>query len=136
MATDHAANTLIRDLVLDVRAQEPKVREKANTVTAVVGTVVTTVLGIATLLLQSGLDLPEWSVFVVLVAGMVATDLGISKTKNGMTDSTATRLEEELSKRIDLNHDHTADLAEIEPVQHTNVQELLAEAKRLTATDN
>lgn len=136
MATDHAANTLIRDLVLDVRAQEPKVREKANTVTAVIGTVVTTVLGIATLLLQSGLDLPEWSVFVVLVAGMVATDLGISKTKNGMTDSTATRLEEELSKRIDLNHDHTADLVEIEPVQHTNVQELLAEAKRLTATDN
>lgn len=136
MATDHAANTLIRDLVLDVRAQEPKVREKANTVTAVIGTVVTTVLGIATLLLQSGLDLPEWSVFVVLVAGMVATDLGISKTKNGMTDSTAIRLEEELSKRIDLNHDHTADLAEIEPVQHTNVQELLAEAKRLAATDN
>lgn len=136
MATDHSANTLIRDLVLDVRAQEPKVREKANTVTAVIGTVVTTVLGIATLLLQSGLDLPEWSVFVVLVAGMVATDLGISKTKNGMTDSTATRLEEELSKRIDLNHDHTADLAEIEPVQHTNVQELLAEAKRLAATDN
>ena len=121
MATDHSANTLIRDLVLDVRAQEPKVREKANTVTAVIGTVVTTVLGIATLLLQSGLDLPEWSVFIVLVAGMVATDLGISKTKNGMTDSTATRLEEELSKRIDLNHDHTADLAEIEPVQHTNV---------------
>lgn len=136
MATDHAANTLIRDLILDVRAQEPKVREKANTVTAVIGTVVTTVLGIATLLLQSGLDLPEWSVFVVLVAGMVATDLGISKTKNGMTDSTATRLEEELSKRIDLNHDHTADLAEIEPVQHTNVQELLVEAKRLAATDN
>lgn len=136
MATDHSANTLIRDLVLDVRAQEPKVREKANTVTAVIGTVVTTVLGIATLLLQSGLDLPEWSVFIVLVAGMVATDLGISKTKNGMTDSTATRLEEELSKRIDLNHDHTADLAEIEPVQHTNVQELLAEAKRLAATDN
>lgn len=136
MATDHAAHTLIRDLVLDVRAQEPKVREKANTVTAVIGTVVTTVLGIATLLLQSGLDLPEWSVFVVLVAGMVATDLGISKTKNGMTDSTAIRLEEELSKRIDLNHDHTADLAEIEPVQHTNVQELLAEAKRLAATDN
>lgn len=136
MATDHSANTLIRDLILDVRAQEPKVREKANTVTAVIGTVVTTVLGIATLLLQSGLDLPEWSVFVVLVAGMVATDLGISKTKNGMTDSTATRLEEELSKRIDLNHDHTADLAEIEPVQHTNVQELLAEAKRLAAIDN
>lgn len=136
MATDHAANTLIRDLILDVRAQEPKVREKANTVTAVIGTVVTTILGIATLLLQSGFDLPEWSVFVVLVAGMVATDLGISKTKNGMTDSTAIRLEEELSKRIDLNHDHTADLAEIEPVQHTNVQELLAEAKRLAATDN
>lgn len=136
MATDHAANTLIRDLILDVRDQEPKVREKANTVTAVIGTVVTTVLGIATLLLQSGLDLPEWSVFAVLVAGMVATDLGISKTKNGITDSTAIRLEEELSKRIDLNHDHTADLAEIEPVQHTNVQELLAEAKRLTATDN
>lgn len=136
MATDHAANTLIRDLILDVRAQEPKVREKANTVTAVIGTVVTTVLGIATLLLQSGLDLPEWSVFAVLVAGMVATDLGISKTKNGMTDSTAVRLEEELSKRIDLNHDHTADLAEIEPVQHTNVQDLLAEAKRLAATDN
>lgn len=136
MATDHAANTLIRDLILEVRDQEPKVREKANTVTAVIGTVVTTVLGIATLLLQSGLDLPEWSVFVVLVAGMVATDLGISKTKNGITDSTAIRLEEELSKRIDLNHDHTADLAEIEPVQHTNVQELLAEAKRLAATDN
>lgn len=129
MATDHAANTLIRDLVLDVQAQEPALRQKANTVTAVVGTAVTTILGIATLIVQSGLDLPEWSVFVVVIAGMVATDLGISQTKNGFTNSTADRLELELARRIDLNHNH-ADTVVDEP--DTDPHHLRVEADRLS----
>lgn len=129
MATEPVANTLIRDLIQDVQAQEPRARQKANTVTAVIGTVVTTILGVATLVLQSGMDLPEWSVFVVLVAGMVATDLGISKTKNGMTNSTADRLELELARRIDLHHEDTS--TDVVPRTETDPHTLRVEADRM-----
>lgn len=130
MATEPAANTLIRDLIQDVQAHEPRARQKANTVTAVVGTVITTILGLATLVLQSGYDLPEWAVLVVLVAGMVATDFGISQTKNGMTDSTADRLELELARRIDLHHEDidTSTVPRAESDPHT----LRVEADRLS----
>lgn len=133
MATDATTYTLLRDLVHDVQTQEPKARQKANTVTSVIGTALTAIATVTTFLLQSGLALPEGAAIVVAVLGMVATDFAVSQTKNGMTESTADKLDLELAKRIDLNHDHAADDAELETSRSTDMQQLLAEAKRLAA---
>lgn len=133
MATDATTYTLLRDLVHDVQTQEPKARQKANTVTSVIGTALTAIATITTFLLQSGLALPEGAAIVVAVIGMVVTDFAVSQTKNGMTESTADKLDLELAKRIDLNHDHAADVAELEASRPTDMQQLLAEAKRLAA---
>lgn len=133
MATDATTYTLLRDLVHDVQTHEPKTRQKANTVTSVIGTALTAIATVTTFLLQSGLALPEGAAIVVAVLGMVATDFAVSQTKNGMTESTADKLDLELAKRIDLNHDHAADDAELESSRSTDMQQLLAEAKRLAA---
>ena len=107
MAIDKNTGTLIRDLVEQVRAEEPATRRKANTVTTVTGAVLTGLATIGTELVSSGLDLPPWFSLVVMALGLAATAFGVSKTTNGMTDSVADRLELELARRIDLNHDHS-----------------------------
>lgn len=112
MAIDTNTNSLLRDLVLEVKAEEPKARQKANTVTSAIGTILTTVATVCTFILQSGLDLPQSTAIIVAVIGMVATDFAVSKTKNGMTTSVADRLELELARRIDLNHNHDDVIAE------------------------
>ncbi|MCT2299735.1 hypothetical protein M3G04_02270 [Dietzia cinnamea] len=107
MAIDNSTGTLIRDLVQQVRAEEPATRRKANTVTTAIGTTVTGLLAAGTYLVESGTTLPDWVPLIVALLGMAATVLGVSRTKNGMTDSVADRLELELARRIDLNHDHS-----------------------------
>lgn len=142
MAVDQSANTLIRDLVLDVKAQEPKAKQKANTVTAAIGTGLTTVASLCALLLQSGLDLPEGTILIITVIGMVATSFAVSKTKNGVTESTADRLELELSRRIDLNHNHDDDVVaaaapvEAQSNEPTDMSVLRAEAESLATETN
>ena len=105
MAIDNSTGTLIRDLVQQVRAEEPATRRKANTVTTAIGTTVTGLLAAGTYLIESGTTVPDWVPLLVALLGMAATVLGVSRTKNGMTDSVADRLELELARRIDLNHD-------------------------------
>lgn len=132
MAVDQAANTMIRDLVLDVKAQEPLARRKANTVTSVIGTALTTVATICTFILQSGLDLPQSTVLIVMIVGMVATDFAVSRTTNGVTESVADRFELELARRIDLNHNHDDEVALVPKVE-TDPHNLRVEADRLAA---
>lgn len=132
MAVDQAANTMIRDLVLDVKAQEPLARRKANTVTSVIGTALTTVATICTFILQSGLDLPQSTVLIVMIVGMVATDFAVSRTTNGVTESVADRFELELARRIDLNHNHDDEIA-LAPKVETDPHSLRVEADRLAA---
>lgn len=135
MSSSRNAETLIRDLIEQVKAEEPATRRKANTVTAVIGTVATGIASAGAYAAQNGLDLPDWFVLVVAVAGMIATDLAISRTRNGMTDSTADRLELELARRIDLNHDHDAPALPDEPEgPESDPDELRAAADSLTGT--
>lgn len=137
MSSSRNAETLVRDLVQQVAAEEPVTRRKANTVTAVIGTVATGVAAAGTYAAQNGLDLPDYLVLIVVVAGMIATDLGISRTRNGMTDSTADRLELELARRIDLNHDHDAEALPYTPADQaadTDPADLRAAAAELAAT--
>lgn len=135
MAIDNNTNTLLRDLVLDVKAQEPTTRQKANTVTSVIGTALTTIATVATYLLQSGLDLSPSVTVIVAIIGMVATDFAVSKTKNGVTESVADKLELELARRIDLTHDHDDQImtaSEESSTSTVDVTQLRAEAESLS----
>lgn len=136
MAIDNNTNTLLRDLVLDVKAQEPTTRQKANTVTSVIGTALTTIATVATYLLQSGLDLSPSVTVIVAIIGMVATDFAVSKTKNGVTESIADKLELELARRIDLTHDHDDQImtaSEEASTSTVDAAQLRAEAESLSA---
>ena len=136
MAIDNNTNTLLRDLVLDVKAQEPTTRQKANTVTSVIGTALTTIATVATYLLQSGLDLSPSVTVIVAIIGMVATDFAVSKTKNGVTESIADKLELELARRIDLTHDHDDQImtaSEESSTSTVDAAQLRAEAESLSA---
>ena len=136
MAIDNNTNTLLRDLVLDVKAQEPTTRQKANTVTSVIGTALTTIATVATYLLQSGLDLSPSVTVIVAIIGMVATDFAVSKTKNGVTESIADKLELELARRIDLTHDHDDQImtaSEESSTSTVDATQLRAEAESLSA---
>lgn len=138
MAIDNNTNTLLRDLVLDVKAQEPTTRQKANTVTSVIGTALTTIATVATYLLQSGLDLSPSVTVIVAIIGMVATDFAVSKTKNGVTESVADKLELELARRIDLTHDHDDQImtaSEESSTSTVDAAQLRAEAESLSADD-
>ncbi|WP_010540363.1 hypothetical protein [Dietzia alimentaria] len=129
MAVNKNTGTLIRDLVQQVQAEEPATRRKANTVTTVVGSVVTGLLAAATYLVESGTGLPTWFPLVVAFLGMAATTVGVSKTRNGMTGSVADRLELELARRIDLNHEHE----DLPRSEQSDPDELRAAADTLAA---
>lgn len=133
MAVDNNTNSLLRDLVLEVKDQEPLARRKANTVTSVIGTVLTTVAAVCTFILQSGLDLPQGTILIVMVVGMIATDFAVSKTTNGMTPSVADRLELELARRIDLNHNHDDEIAQAVSAQREPSSTAVEDAARLRA---
>ena len=133
MAVDNNTNSLLRDLVLEVKDQEPLARRKANTVTSVIGTVLTTVATVCTFVLQSGLDLPPSTVLVVMIVGMIATDFAVSKTTNGVTPSVADRLELELARRIDLNHNHDDEIAQAVSAQREPSSTAVEDAARLRA---
>ena len=143
MAIDNNTNSLLRDLVLEVKDQEPLARRKANTVTSVVGTALTVVAAVCTYILQSGLDLPQSTVLIVMIVGMVATDFAVSKTTNGVTPSIADRFELELARRIDLNHNHDDEIVqavsaqrETSPTSDQDVARLRAAAESLAAEPN
>lgn len=100
------AYTLIDDLVDELVSSEKITERKANTVTAVIGSVITSLVTGGTYLVQSGTELPSWVPLLVGALGLLGTILGISKTPNGMTPSTGDKLKQGLTNRIDLNHIH------------------------------
>lgn len=130
MSSAANAGTLIRDLVKQVQAEEPVTRRKANTVTTVTGAVLTGLATTGTELVSSGLDLPPWFSMVVMALGLAATAFSVSKTKNGMTESVAERLELELSRLIDVNHEHV-DAPPVYTVEATAPGDLLAAAEEM-----
>lgn len=133
MAIDNNTNSLLRDLVLEVKDQEPLARRKANTVTSVIGTVLTTVATVCTFILQSGLDLPQGTVLIVMIVGMIATDFAVSRTTNGVTESVADRFELELARRIDLNHNHDDEVAQVVAAQREPSPTSMEDVARLRA---
>lgn len=139
MAVDNNAHNLIRDLVLEIKENEPKTKQKANTVTTAIGGMATLgVSGIA-ILLENDIGLPTWAIWLLVAVGIFGTTLSVSKTTNGVTESVADRLELELARRIDLNHDHDDVVESVVSKQAetsaptTDPEALRAEADRLTS---
>ena len=65
--------------------------------------------------------------------GMIATDFAVSKTTNGVTPSVADRLELELARRIDLNHNHDDEIAQAVSAQREPSSTAVEDAARLRA---
>lgn len=106
MTKNAGSLTLIDDLVAEMQQGESTLVKKSNTVTAAIGSLITILLTGGSYWLESGTEIPSWLPGAVLILGMLATTYGVSKTKNGITDSVATRLHQELAHRIDLTHYH------------------------------
>ncbi|QAU06248.1 holin [Gordonia phage Rickmore] len=106
MATGTAGLTVVDQVVQSIQENESKTKKKANTVTTALGSVATFVAAGLSALVESNTDLPTWFPFLVVAVGMLGTTYGVSKTKNGMTESIADKLHREIAARIDENHFH------------------------------
>ena len=104
MATSNAGLTVVDQVVQQVQESESKAKKKANTVTTAIGSVATFAAAGLAALAESGTDLPTWFPFLVVAVGMLGTTYGVSRTKNGMTQSIADKLHKEIAARIDTNH--------------------------------
>lgn len=116
MAIDNSGLDLVDQLVDDLKANETRTQKKANTVTTAIGSIATFVAAGLSALVESRTDLPSWFPFVVVFVGMLATTYGVSKTKNGVTDSLANKLHDEIARKIDENHFHEEAITEIIPI--------------------
>lgn len=86
---------------------QKKTQTKSNTVVTICGFVVTVLIYILTELMKTGYDwVPEWTPQLVTFLGFAATVLGVSKTKNYVTDGTIQQLEKTVLEMIDRNHDN------------------------------
>ncbi|WNM72390.1 holin [Gordonia phage Mossy] len=106
MATSNAGLTVVDQVVQSIQENESKTKKKANTVTTALGSVATFVAAGLSALVESNTDLPTWFPFLVVAVGMLGTTYGVSRTKNGMTESIADKLHREIAARIDENHFH------------------------------
>ncbi|QKY78682.1 holin [Gordonia phage Gill] len=139
MATGTAGLTVVDQVVQDLQSNESKTKKKANTVTTAIGSVATFVAAGLSALVESETSLPSWFPFLVVVVGMISTTYGVSKTKNGVTDSLADRLHDEIARRIDENHFHDEEVTTEIPIQQapvgeaneTNVDDLRAIAENI-----
>lgn len=139
MATGTAGLTVVDQIVGDLQNQETRTKKKANTVTTAIGSVSTFAAAGLSALVESETSLPSWFPFLVVFVGMIATTYGVSKTKNGVTDSLADKLHDEIARRIDENHFHDEAVTTELPVQQapvgeaneTNVDDLRAIAENI-----
>lgn len=77
-------------------------RKKSNTIVTAIGAVITSVLAGLAFLMESGVEwLPEWAPLLVTVLGFVGTVFGVSKTKNGLTESSLKQINDVINDLVD-----------------------------------
>lgn len=124
MATNEQGLTFVDQLVGELQSEQTKAKKKANTVTAAIGSIATLILTGLTAVAESGTDLPSWFPYIVVFVGMVATTYSVSKTKNGITDSVADQLHNEIARKIDENHFHQDEtITQIIPVAEDEIED-------------
>lgn len=124
MVTSNSGLSLVDQLVDDLKVNQSSAQKKANTVTAAIGSIATLILTGLTAVAESGTDLPSWFPYIVVFVGMVATTYSVSKTKNGITDSVADQLHNEIARKIDENHFHQDEtITQIIPVAEDEIED-------------
>ena len=111
MAMSNKGFTIIDQVVQELQEGQTTKQKKANTVTTAVGSVATVAVAGITALIDQGTSLPSWMPFLVVLLGMIGTTYGVSKTKNGVTDSLADQLHAQVAARIDAHHFEPTDVA-------------------------
>ena len=86
--------------------EEGPAKKIANTITALVGALIS----IAAAALTLPIDLPDWSYLAIIAVTTLGTALGVRTTKNGFSDSQIKKLERWQSEWVDENHDLPADV--------------------------
>lgn len=92
----------IGHIINDKMEEQPWSKKVANTITAIVGAVVS----IAGIVLSMGLSLPDWAMLVVVVVTTLGTALGVRSTKNGFSDSQIAKLQAWQADYISARHTH------------------------------
>lgn len=132
MAVSPQAYGLISQAIADAQAGQGVTQRKANTMTTILGAILTAVIAGGGYFVENADMAPAWLPPALLVLGLAATVLGVSKTKNGVTDSVAANINDALNKRIDATHEHVETaITDVQSQVSRGVDDLLAEAKRL-----
>lgn len=89
--------------------EEGPAKKIANTITALVGALIS----IAAAALTLPIDLPDWSYLAIIAVTTLGTALGVRTTKNGFSDSQIKKLERWMAEYVDENHDLPADVEDV-----------------------
>lgn len=117
----------IGHIINDKLEAQPWGRKVANTVTALVGAVVTIAAGA----MSMGINLPDWAMLTVICVTTLGTVLGVRETKNGFSDSQIEKLQQWQADYIDARHAHDeAAVTAAEAFTGQRTQETTEEAGR------
>lgn len=103
----------IGHIINDKLNEQPKGRTVANTISAVVGAVVS----IAAVALSMPIDLPDWAYLIIVAVTTLGTALGVKQTKNGFSESQRKKLQEWQAEYIDARHTHDDTVDEPEDLE-------------------
>lgn len=92
----------IGHIINDKLSEQPKGRTVANTISAVIGAVVS----IAAVALSMPIDLPDWAYLIIVAVTTLGTALGVKQTKNGFSESQKRKLADWQAEYIDARHTH------------------------------
>lgn len=103
MAVNPQVFGIVSQLAEQLYRDQPAKKRKANTITTVVGLVLTVLVTIITYLANGNFEwLPSWVPQLVPILGFALTALGVNKTKNGMTPSLLEELNNKANEFIDM----------------------------------
>lgn len=92
----------IGHIINDKLNEQPKGRTVANTISAIIGAVVS----IAAVALSMPIDLPDWAYLIIVAVTTLGTALGVKQTKNGFSESQKRKLADWQAEYIDARHTH------------------------------
>lgn len=101
MAFSQATFGVIDQVIDRIFEKQPKRAEKSNTLTTAIGGGITAALTFIAYVAEAGTTLPGWTPVLVSVLGILATILGVSQTRNGLTKSTIAQIKNEVQEMID-----------------------------------
>lgn len=97
----------IGHIVNDKLGEQKWYQKIANTLTALIGAIVTITGG----LLSVGMDLPDWAMVTVVSIASLGTALGVRSTHNGFSESQRRKLDQWKAEYIDSRHVHDENAA-------------------------